>query len=267
MHYLTLKQQMYLRRHADNSHSAAVRWKEWRRVANGGVPSHKVIIFRDGKRVRAKAQVATPMPKVFCRDQNPEETLAFLARMRSAVLGQAVEYQKREAVEQQRRQRFSRPPARRRRPPRNFLRSYFDFKSLRVISPTAALVLAALYDRRKAITGFRPITIDEHLWKPNIIRLLRSVGFHELLEMRAESDDTGAEESIRVLKFVSGEQVAGQELGNLQNALAEFLPQDDRERLLYAEPYSGMIEAALNSHMWAYPKGHTWDFPAYHVGG
>ena len=57
-------------------------------------------------------------------------------------------------------------------------------------------------------------------------------------------DDTGGQ-AIRILKFLSGQLVEGQDLGKLQEALVEFLPdEDERERLLYAEPYAGMIEAA-----------------------
>ncbi len=262
MRYLKLKQRLQLKRHAKRSEKDKLRWKEWRRIKRGGSPSQKVHVFAEGKRVRVVARGRIPMPKVFCLDQNIEETLKFLEFVRRIILGEAVEYQLREEARLKR--EASRPPAhRKQRHRRRPLRSYVDFKSLRTITPTAALVLAALYDRRKAITGFRPFTIDEHLWNDDVLRVLRSVGFHELLEMQPAQDEAqvAGEQNIRILKFVSGQQVAGQELGNLQEALAEFLPQEERELLLYAEPYAGMIEAALNSHMWAYPSGHDWDFP------
>jgi len=262
MRYLRLKQRLQLRRHAKRSEKAQLRWKEWRRIKRGGSPSQKVYVFAEGKRVRVGARSRIPMPKVFCLDQNVEETLKFLEFMRGIILGEAVEYQRRH--EAQLKREASRPPShRKQRRRRETLRSYFDFKSLRAITPTAALILAALYDRRKAITGFRPYTVDEHLWNHDVLRVLRSVGFHELLEMRPaqNEEDVAGEQSIRILKFVSGQQVAGSELGNLQEALADFLPQEERERLLYAEPYAGMIEAALNSYMWAYPADQDWDFP------
>jgi hypothetical protein len=262
MRFLTTKQRLRLRRHAENSQESKLRWKEWRRIKHGGLPSLRVQMFKDGKRVLAEARGRIPMPRVFCLDQNTEETLAFLARIRTALLEQAVAYQQRTELQRQR-DGFQMAQRKNASPQRFSIRSYIDFKSLRKITPTAALVLAALYDRRKAISGSKPFTIDEHLWDHDVLRVLRSVGFHELLEMRPEKeDDQSDQKSVRILKFVSGEQVASQELGALQDALVEFLPEDERERLLFAEPYAGMIEAALNSHMWAYPANHTWDFPS-----
>ncbi|MGD0420644.1 MAG: hypothetical protein ABSA68_13875 [Xanthobacteraceae bacterium] len=261
MRRLTLKQRLRLARHAANSQESRLHWKEWRRVKRGGVPTKKVQIFAEGKRVRVSAREGMALPRVFCLDQNLQETLKFVDHVRAALFGEAVEYRRREEI--RRKRAMSRPPSRRKtRTRRTTLRVYYDFKSLRIITPTAALILAALFDRRKAITGIKPITVDEHLWNSDVLQVLRSVGFHELLEMRPEkSDDPVSGQSIRILKFVSGEQVAGPELGRLQEALVQFLPEDERDRLLYAEPYAGMIEAALNSYTWAYPKDHVWDFP------
>lgn len=183
------------------------------------------------------------MPKNFCLDENLDETLAFLAEMRSSLLKGAAKSKK----------------AGRHLP--GSVRSYFDFKTIERISPTAALVMASLYDRRKWVTGSKPYTVDEHLWPKNVLSVLRSVGFHELLEMRPQdlNSEREREGNFRVLKFISGERAEGEELGRLQDALVDFLPEDERGFLLYAEPYSGMLEAALNAHMWAYPPGYATD--------
>jgi DNA invertase Pin-like site-specific DNA recombinase len=45
----------------------------------------KVTVYAEGVRQRAWAHASTPMPKVFCLDKNFDETLAFLAEMRSAI--------------------------------------------------------------------------------------------------------------------------------------------------------------------------------------
>jgi len=119
--------------------------------------------------------------------------------------------------------------------------------------------MASFYDRLKWITGNKLYTVDEHLWPKNVLAMLRSVGFHELLEMRPQSAMIGAESNLRVLKFISGERAEGEEFGRLQEALVNFLPEDEREFLLYAEPYSGMLEAALNAYMWAYPPKYAAD--------
>jgi hypothetical protein len=221
-------------------------WKCWRREKRIGLSRERVNVFRNGRRERIWAYGKKLLPAIFCLDRNPVETIAFLEDMRNGLLQEAVET-------------LSQPIAKRRGGRRVAL--YFDFKSLQHISPTAALVLAATFDRRKFITKAKPQTIDEHLWRPTVASVLRSVGFHELLEMQPQSNSAPDDENLRVLKFVSGEKAEGERLGELQEKLVSLLPKDEQERLLYAEPYGGMLEAALNSNMWAYPPNHSWDFP------
>jgi hypothetical protein len=240
------KQRMHLKEHARWCLWRSLVWKEWKRAKRAGTPPKKVMIFRDGQYRRAWAYSSVPMPEVFCLEQNTAETLAFLEGMRRTIWQEAV--QKRKL-----------PPTNRRHSAR--IEKYFDFKPIASISPTAALVLASIYDRRKHLLGYKPHTIDEHLWHPNVTAVLRSVGFHELLDMLPQAAEIENEQHIRVLKFLSGEKAEGESLGRLQEKLGNLLPPDERDRLLYAEPYGGMLEAALNSHMWAYPPDHKWDFP------
>lgn len=249
MRCLTLKQRLQLKRQANDRWLRARLWKEWKRQQRGGhAPEKVIVVLADGSRQRVWADDKISMPAVFCLDENLDETLAFIAANRSKILEQAVQI-------------AQRPPGRRQT--HGHVESYFDFKSMKKVSATAALVLAAIYDRRKSITGVRLTTYDEHRWAPQVLAVLRAVGFHELLEMRPlQQDEIDPPSPVRILKFVSGEQVVGEDLGHLQESLANFLPTDERERLLFAEPYAGMLEAALNSHMWAYPPEETWEFPS-----
>lgn len=180
-------------------------------------------------------------------DQNAEETVSFLAQMRRNLLTKAV----RTAARKKRKVLRAQPIPR-----------YYDFATMRYISPTAGLILAALFHRAKSITGMRLHTINEHMWRPEVKQTLRSVGFHEFLEMKkAEKNDEMPSEVI-IQKFISGSQAEGEPVGKLQEALANLLPSDLGEKLLEAEPYGGMFEAILNSHSWAYPSEHDWDYPA-----
>ena len=123
MRRTTLKQRGHLTRHAADCLKRALLWKEYRRVKRGGPPPEKVTVFREGKRQRAWAYAKTLMPSVFCLDNNIEETLAFLATARVKLLGDAAKW------------------ARSKTSPRlsRYLRTYFDFASIKSISPTAAL--------------------------------------------------------------------------------------------------------------------------------
>ena len=98
MRYLTLKQRLQLARHAANSLKAKLRWKEWRRVKRGGIPKRRVRVFTDGKRMMVNARGRIAMPRVFCLDENLEETMQTLHQMRRIVLGEAVAHQRREAI-------------------------------------------------------------------------------------------------------------------------------------------------------------------------
>lgn len=185
------------------------------------------------------------MPAIFCLDQNPEETIAFLAKMRANLLARAVA-----TASRKKKKSFKARP----------IPGYYDFATLRYISPTAGLLLAALYHRVKSITGQKLHTINEHRWDIGVRSTLRSVGFHELLEMK-KPEKLQKEEGVIVQKFTSGSQAEGEPVGKLQEALANLLPQQMAEKLLEAEPYGGMFEAVLNSHSWAYPTGFEWDYP------
>jgi hypothetical protein len=244
LHFASTKRRRYLKRHARRSLERKIAWRNWRRIKRGG-HSHKVTMFREGRRETGWAVEQLIMPKVLCLDSNLDETLAYIGKMRTDIFEEMTRW-------------VGRIPKRRMS---RHIRRYFDFGTIEHITPTAALVIAALFDRRKAITRSKNVTVNEHEWSPEVLSVLRMLGFHELLEMSPQYSAPITASNLRILKFVSGEKVEGRELGQLQDQLLAFLPEDEREFLLYAEPYAGMLEAALNSHMWAYRADHVWDHP------
>lgn len=244
---LAADHQVWMKRRAIRLHARTLLWKEWRRERNKARSTgEEVVIERDGRRYRGRATHRVPMPEVFCLDENSEETVSFLATMRQNLLSGAVRTARRKKQKALKAKAIPR---------------YYDFATLRYISPTAALILAALYHRVKSITGLRPHTINEHRWKPEVRQTLQSVGFHEFLEMKKARSDADPQSDVIIQKFISGSHAEGEPLGKLQEALANLLPNELAEKLLEAEPYGGMFEAILNSHSWAYPEGHEWDFP------
>lgn len=245
MHKLHFKQRLFLKIRAKDE-ARRKRVKVRKRRQNLRYTGMKdVLVFQDGKQVTARNYVPTPMPKIVCLDDNTEETLKIIHEINTSIIKRAMEI-KSDIVSAKKRSFRS--------------RNYFDFKPIEVIGPSAALVLAAIYQTSKSITGRRLQTIDEHLWDRTVVWTLRQLGFHELLEMKPYSKQQTYTGDIVVQKFVSGQRADGAELGKLQDALAVLLPHDLREKLLTAEPYGGMLEAILNSYQWAYPKDHEWKY-------
>lgn len=239
------KRRLALRIRAKKLWERQLAWKRWKKAKRRGETVRKVLVFQEGKVTQAWAGHARPMPSEFCLDTNYSATVAFLNRLRRELL---------ETAETSPIERLAR-----RKTPRR-LRSFVDFASIRTITPSAALVLAAEYDRWRKLVGTKLQTINEHEWNAHVQGMLRAIGFHELLEMSPKQPRMNLGD-LRVLRFLSGEQAVGESVGKLQEALAELLPEDAAQQLLYVEPYAGMFEAILNSWNWAYPTDHPWEHP------
>ncbi|WP_237479403.1 hypothetical protein [Lichenibacterium dinghuense] len=189
-----------------------------------------------------------PMPAVLCLEDNLEETLGFLGRLRIQMLGEAQRF-----IDDHRATSVKRSALR-----RTGNRAYSDFSNMRRISTSAALVLAAIFDRRKHMTGTKLSTVDERRWRPAISDVLLELGFKELLELKARDLPQVSDGPIRTLRFLSGENADGVSVDRLQNSLVAMLPDDEGERLRDTNAYGGILEAILNSHNHAYPDGHRW---------
>jgi hypothetical protein len=67
-----------------------------------------------------------------------------------------------------------------------WIRNYQDFKTLREISPGAALLLAAEYDRARTLGGFPLATVDLKGWDDQVYATLSMLGFFDLLDIPQE---------------------------------------------------------------------------------
>ncbi|WP_162791708.1 hypothetical protein U0027_00560 [Agrobacterium tumefaciens] len=245
MRKLSLSRQVYLIAHAKRLHSRHLAWKAWRKAKRKSPSGRSVIANRDGTQIKATALASIPMPEIFCLDENTAGTLRFL----DGIWDEILQFHDRKPLI---RRSKSQPPV---------IRRYIDFTTVKYISPSAALVLAALFQRSKVVKGHKLSTIDEHKWDPFVAAVLRAVGFHDLLDMRPLPTWDLTSSGFKILKFQSGTEAVGETPGKLQEALAELLPSQLAENLLTAEPYGGMFEAILNSHSWAYPADYEWNFP------
>jgi len=184
------------------------------------------------------------MPGIFSLDDNFIETVEYLTELRTKLRSSIPESKIAKAIT---------------RRARRHILSYNDFSTINKISPAAALVLAAEFDRWRIQANTKLFTVNERFWKPEVLSVLYALGFHELLDMRPPGPHAAEIGTLRILRFSSGDQAEGEYAGTLQDSLAILLPEDDAERLLYIEPYAGIFEAILNSRSWAYPENFDWE--------
>lgn len=136
-------------------------------------------------------------------------------------------------------------------------RTYIDFREIKTISPSAALVLVAELDRwnheplmrnRNAKLG----TIDVDEWDSTVRSLLADMGFFDLLQVsnpltNLVPDDPSSRVSF--VKFRTGEKVDGKAIEELRRTnLAPFVGVPNKHQL-----YAAVTEAMTNVVHHAYP--------------
>lgn len=198
-------------------------------------PTDSVSLNRDERRVRT----LIPMPSVFCLDENFAETSLVLNRIRRSAAG--CRFARRRLRNQQK------------TPGSIDANAAFDFRTIRSISPAAALVLAAEYDRWRTLSGRKLFTYRLPEWDPNVRSILIDLGFLDLLDVRGDdAQSTTHPQDIRILKFMSGEGADGVYARDLQTQLAELAGDAAASTNLY----DGIVEAMANVAHHAYPDWH-----------
>ena len=128
-------------------------------------------------------------------------------------------------------------------------RIYIDFRPIREVKPSGALVLAAELDRWNRTPGvqskFRRADVEK--WDPGVRRLLREIGFFDLLSVSTglvEESSTGA----RYVKFRSGVTVDGKEFDDLrQEDLKPFIDVPN-ETLLFGAVCEAMTNVVHHAY-------------------
>ena len=135
----------------NNARRASLSWrrkiatKRKRRLRRTPAGIRTTVILHEGKSHKTRTLKPTPLPKILCLDENITETLATIATIHDSVLDKAVK-----TNEDARKGRKTKRE-----------RGYLDFTTLEKIGPSAALILAAIYQRGKSITGKKLWTVDE----------------------------------------------------------------------------------------------------------
>ena len=227
-----------------------------------GLPSHPVFdpasipslggitrvsyTFNDEER-DAFGRCMTP-PEVFCLEENPAGTLAFIHDFREIRLLKLAH-----GTDRGLKGRYK----------RRWIGNYTDIAAIRRITPAAALVLAAEFDRafRRNRIGRRGI-VNADAWDPGVTRMLTDVGFLGHLRARLpdyqQIDPRPPEQ--RMLPMLTGNQNEPEQIVRLGKKLQSLMTSVIGSALDHAI-YDGLIEAMDNCAAHAYPENHEFRYP------
>ncbi|MGX5672761.1 ATP-binding protein [Thermomonas fusca] len=136
---------------------------------------------------------------------------------------------------------------------RRYVRLQVDLTSLQEISPAAALLVVAEFDRWRSRTKanrLTPASLED--WNPTVRRRLKEMGFFEALGATCHIEDIPDEQEDRYVRFITGRGSDGEAIRRLRQGIEGLGPNlVDRAAL-----YDGVVEAMTNVHQHAYPKGH-----------
>lgn len=202
-------------------------------------------LYVDGQILQAELEgEAIPVPKVLAFAGASGETLAFLADMREQLITswQTMPLRQNRAMK---RSVYRRP----------IVKSFWDFSTVDRISPEAALIIAAEYDRIRYCGGWLPRAVNVEKWQPGVIRMLSGIGFLDMLRIGRNQADLLKYERWGILRFRSCFEADGQKVDELLAELGVHQIVNDPHL------YDAILEAATNAKHHAYPPGHKFEDP------
>lgn len=146
----------------------------------------------------------TKLPREFCLDANHKETAQFLSNFRIATDDELDQWIRR-----------GRPRKKSQRVAR-----WFDFSTLEKITPSAALVFTAEFDRIRRISGSPMFAVDVERWRPEVAVVLDRLGLFQILELDPQIDigyQRKVDKNFFILPIRSGDRVLSREAGELLN--------------------------------------------------
>lgn len=200
----------------------------------------------------------TPAPSLLCFNNNAEQTINFLFRIRSSFLSGS-----QEAIAKFVTYRSERSIAR--------IGGYVDFSMIKGIGTAAAVVLTADYQRLSMMNTQIPPTINLHQWTPEVVTKLYQMGFFNLLGHLPEDEASfvkdGPTLTMPILCARNADSLGAVDPQLLK--LAEFLSGDEEiggEELdaTIVKVITTISEAITNVTQHAYPSEYQYEFQ--HVG-
>ena len=123
------------------------------------------------------------------------------------------------------------------------------------VTPAAALVIAAEFERNKILTGTPPVVVNVAEWDPKVRLTLSEIGFLEIVGFPAGQREPEGERPIKVLRMRSGRTADANEVARLVADLKGLYPGTEDQSIVggMTHLYGAMIEAVGNVCGHAYP--------------
>lgn len=156
----------------------------------------------------------------------------------------------------------ARRKARGKAPKRSRGHSFSDFRGILSITPAAALVVAAHYDRQRQLTDHKIKVYEYQDWQPQVRAVLEQVGFFDILDVpgAARPKDTGGARTMRIARYESGAKLRQERLSLMVQQLLDYMLIADPECLSgndrflrSAQMWEALVEATENTRRHAYP--------------
>jgi hypothetical protein len=192
------------------------------------------------------------MPSVLCFDKNSENTVAALhqmgTRMRVPMRGT----------------RLNQPHSRHRRGRIRSIPPFRSFETIKEISPAAALVLAAEFERVWQLGGSKPFVANIHRWDKKVVETLWEIGFFDIVGFPTSTPEPSSAGDEIVVRMRSGKTADPASIAELTSHLQALFPgeaQGSADGLVHM--YGALIEAIVNVVRHAYPRqGSFWGRPS-----
>lgn len=147
------------------------------------------------------------------------------------------------------------------------LRSYMSMSSVEDISTSAALVLAAEYERQSMSMDEKAPLFDVENWDSRLSKRLEEIGFFAKFDFfpKGGSDEETDRPDVLTVPFYSGTRAKMEEVDRkLLELVAHIDPEYEMDLQHVLALNSAVGEAATNTREHAYPEDHDFTFP--HVG-
>lgn len=148
------------------------------------------------------------------------------------------------------------------------VKSFHDFTKIKTMTPAAALVIAAFFDRHRQRGGFPIHVYDYEKWDPAVRAILAQVGFFDLLEVPFALDQgPQPAQTAKIERFASERKLQPEELGHLVDKLLGYILEahpdclsSDQAIVRTAKLFGALVEATENTRRHAYPEDTHTDY-------
>lgn len=129
---------------------------------------------------------------------------------------------------------------------------YRDFETLKIVTPAAALVLAAEFERAK-LRGMTPTVCNVERWADAVLDTFWNIGFFDIVGFPTDFEIPSPNDDFAVLRMKSGGTADGPAISELIDGLRALYPGDADNSTGLVHLYGPMIEAVVNVCRHAYP--------------